>query len=75
MEILRGERSSSYKAFIQNGFKLCPRQALHARTLGFVHPKTGKQMDFTSELPADMQALIAKWRIYISGRKETETIS
>jgi len=54
-EILRGERSGSYKQFIQNCFKICPRQALHARTLGFVHPDTGKQMDFTSSLPNDMQ--------------------
>ena len=64
-EILRGERSSSYKAFIQNCFKLCPRQVLHARTLGFVHPSTGQQMDFTSEWPHDMAAVIDKWRKYI----------
>ncbi len=66
-EILRGERSGSYKQFIQNCFKICPRQALHARTLGFVHPSTGKQMDFTSSLPNDMQQLIEKWRTYING--------
>ncbi|PTL32456.1 RNA pseudouridine synthase [Prevotella sp. oral taxon 376] len=67
MEILRGNRSSTYKAFIQNCFKICPRQVLHARTLGFVHPKSGEQMDFTSELPEEMDRLIAKWRIYING--------
>jgi 23S rRNA pseudouridine1911/1915/1917 synthase len=67
MEILRGQRSSAYKAFIQNCFKLCPRQALHAKTLGFVHPCTGKQMDFTSEWPADFAALIEKWRGFIKG--------
>lgn len=66
-EILRGTRSSSYKAFIQNCFKLCPRQALHAQTLGFVHPVTGEQMDFTSEWPDDFKALIEKWRNYVSG--------
>lgn len=66
MEILRGERSASYKAYIQNCFKLCPRQALHARTLGFVHPRTGKQMDFNSEWPDDFSALIDKWRKYIN---------
>lgn len=66
-EILRGERSASYKAFIQNCFSLCPRQALHARTLGFVHPKTKKQMDFTSELPTDLSSLIDKWRGYVKG--------
>ncbi len=65
MEILRGERSSSYKAFVQNCFKLCPRQALHAQTLGFVHPSTGKDMYFTSSLPADLQGVIDKWRVYI----------
>lgn len=66
-EILRGQRSSSYKAFIQNCFKLCPRQALHAKTLGFVHPTTGKQMDFDSEWPEDLQLLIEKWRNFIAG--------
>jgi 23S rRNA pseudouridine1911/1915/1917 synthase len=63
-EILRGERTASYKAYIQNCFKLCGRQALHAKTLGFVHPTTKEQMDFTSELADDMQALIEKWRNY-----------
>ncbi len=48
-EILRGDRTSSYKAFIHNCFELCPRQALHARTLGFRHPSTGEELDFTSE--------------------------
>lgn len=66
-EILRGERSSTYKAFVQNCFRLCPRQALHARTLGFVHPVTRQQMDFTSNLPADMEALLQKWRSFIKG--------
>ena len=61
-EILRGERSASYKAFIQNCFKLCPRQVLHAQTLGFCHPTTGQQMDFSCPLPPDMQAVIEKWR-------------
>ena len=67
MEIIRGNRSSTYKAFIQNCFKVCGRQALHARTLGFVHPKTRKQMDFTSELPEDLQKLIERWRVYMKG--------
>ena len=66
-EILRGNRSTSYRAFIQNCFKLCNRQALHARTLGFVHPKTHQQMDFTSALPTDLEALIEKWRAFING--------
>ena len=64
-EILRGERTASYRAFITNCFRLCPRQVLHARTLGFRHPSTGQQMDFTSDLPDDMQALIEKWRKFL----------
>lgn len=67
MEILRGQRSSTYKAFIQNCLNLCHRQALHAKTLGFVHPKTNREMNFTSDLPEDMQQLLQKWRVYIHG--------
>ena len=63
-EILRGERTARYKQFIANCLALCPRQALHARTLGFVHPRTLKQMDFSCPLPADMEALLDKWRTY-----------
>lgn len=65
-EILRGERTSSYKAFIENCLKLCPRQALHAQTLGFRHPATARQMDFSCPLPLDMQALVDKWRRRLS---------
>ena len=61
-QILRGEQTSSYKAFIRNCMELCPRQALHAKTLGFQHPVTGEEMDFQSELAPDMLALIEKWR-------------
>lgn len=63
-EILRGERTAKYRQFVDNCFKICPRQALHARTLGFVHPSTGEEMFFTSEIPADMTAMIEKWRAY-----------
>ncbi len=66
-EILRGERSASYRAFIQNCFSICPRQALHAKTLGFAHPTTGNKMDFNSELPDDMAQLISKWRGFNQG--------
>ena len=62
--VLRGVPSAKYKAFIDNCFKLCPRQALHARTLGFVHPRTGQEMFFTADVPADMTALITRWRDY-----------
>lgn len=61
-EILRGNMSATYKAFVHNCFSVCPRQALHARTLGFVHPRTGREMFFTSDMPADMTALLEKWR-------------
>jgi 23S rRNA pseudouridine1911/1915/1917 synthase len=74
-QILRGERTASYKAYIQNCFKLCPRQALHAKTLGFVHPKTGEQMDFTSTLPDDMSAVIEKWLNRLKNNEIKELIS
>ena len=61
-EILRGEITASYKAFVRNCLAICPRQALHARTLGFKHPRTGEEMDFSSCLPDDMAALLDKWR-------------
>lgn len=61
-DILRGDHSTSYRAFIRNCLELCPRQALHARTLGFRHPRTEEEMFFTSPLPPDMEALIEKWR-------------
>ncbi|MDE7125095.1 MAG: RluA family pseudouridine synthase, partial [Muribaculaceae bacterium] len=60
-EILRGNTSSSYRHFITNCMDVCPRQALHARTLGFVHPRTGDEMFFSADLPADMTELIEKW--------------
>ena len=61
-QILKGTTFAKYRQFVENCFKVCPRQALHAKTLGFVHPATGKEMMFSSELPPDMQALIEKWR-------------
>lgn len=67
-QILKGTTYSKYRQFVQNCFETCPRQALHAKTLGFVHPLTGKEMFFNSELPQDMAALIEKWRAYVSSR-------
>ncbi len=61
-EVLRGTTSAKYRQFVRNCFVVCPRQALHARTLGFVHPKTGEEMFFTSPVPADMTAMIERWR-------------
>ena len=66
-KILRGNRSASYAAFVNNCFDACPRQALHARTLGFVHPETGQEMFFSAPIPADMSALIERWRTYAAG--------
>lgn len=63
-KILRGISTAKYTQFAQNCFKTCPRQALHAKTLGFVHPTTGKEMFFNSEIPDDMSALIKKWEDY-----------
>ena len=64
-QILRGNRFASYKKFVENAFAICPRQALHAQTLGFFHPILKRQMDFSSTLPPDMTALIEKWRKYV----------
>jgi len=69
-EILKGTHFSKYKQFVNNCIETCPRQALHAMTLGFVHPRTGEEMFFTSPLPEDMTNLIDKWRNYISNREE-----
>lgn len=67
-EILRGTRFSKYTQFVKNCFNVCPRHALHAKTLGFTHPRTGKRLFFESELPDDMKQLFEKWRRYISSR-------
>lgn len=61
-QILRGVNSGAYRKFVANCFEVCPRQALHARTLGFVHPVTHCEMFFTSELPDDFKALLDRWR-------------
>lgn len=63
-DILKGTTATKYKQFVKNCFEICPRQALHAKTLGFVHPRTGEFMHFESELLDDMQQLIEKWRGY-----------
>ena len=68
--ILKGTTFSRYTQFVKGCFEACPRQALHARTLGFRHPRTGQEMDFEAPLPPDMQTLISLWRDYISQRGE-----
>ncbi|MDE7402574.1 MAG: RluA family pseudouridine synthase [Muribaculaceae bacterium] len=70
-KVLKGNTSSSYHKFVENCFKICPRQALHARTLGFKHPHTGEDMFFTAPVPEDMTQLIEKWR----NRTVAETLS
>ena len=64
--VLKGTPTAKYKQFVDNCFELCPRQALHARTLGFRHPETGKEMDFEAPLPPDMENLFEKWRRFRS---------
>lgn len=68
-EILKGTTFTKYKQFVQNCFNICPRQALHARTLGFVHPRTNEEMMFEAPIPEDIQQLTEKWRGYISNRE------
>ncbi len=71
-EILRGERTGSYRQFVANCMRECSRQALHARTLGFRHPVTGEEMDFSCEIPADMMRLIERWRSFVAGSRKTD---
>lgn len=66
--IVKGTVFSKYKQFVDNCFAICPRHALHAKELGFVHPVTRKPMHFTSDLPPDMDHLIEKWRRYSRNR-------
>jgi 23S rRNA pseudouridine1911/1915/1917 synthase len=70
--IVKGTVYAKYKQFVENCFAICPRQALHAKTLGFVHPVTQKEMYFDTPLPDDMQDLIAKWRSYSAGFKNKD---
>jgi len=65
-EVLKGNRTAKYQQFVRNCFEICPRQALHAKTLGFTHPTTGEEMFFDSELPDDLTQVIEKWRRYYS---------
>lgn len=67
-KIRKGTVYSKYKQFVHNAFKICPRQALHAKELGFVHPTTGEEMLFDSELPDDMKNVLEKWRHYVENR-------
>jgi 23S rRNA pseudouridine1911/1915/1917 synthase len=68
--ILKGTTFTKYKQFVDNCFKVLPRQALHAKTLGFTHPKTGEFMQFNSELPEDIVGALNKWRNYTLNHHE-----
>ncbi|NBB18737.1 RluA family pseudouridine synthase [Runella sp. CRIBMP] len=65
-KVLRGTTSGSYRAFVENCFQLMPRQALHAKSLGFEHPRTKQWMQFESELPEDFMAVLAKWEKFVA---------
>ncbi len=71
-DILKGTTFTKYKQFVQNCFKTLPRQALHAKTLGFTHPTTGEFMQFNSEVPKDITACLEKWRTYSENSKDLE---
>jgi 23S rRNA pseudouridine1911/1915/1917 synthase len=68
-QILKGTTFTKYQQFIKNCFKILPRQALHAKSLAFDHPVTGKRLSFDSDLPDDMVQVIEKWRKYTAGRE------
>ena len=67
--ILKGTTFTKYKQFVQNCFKTCPRQALHAKSLEFKHPKTNSLVSFNSDLPDDMLMLVEKWRNYSKNQR------
>jgi 23S rRNA pseudouridine1911/1915/1917 synthase len=69
-QILKGTTFTKYKQFVQNCFDILPRQALHAASLAFTHPTSGKRLSFESPLPADMQEVIEKWRRYVKYKKD-----
>jgi 23S rRNA pseudouridine1911/1915/1917 synthase len=69
-KILKGTTFTKYRQFVENCFRSCPRQALHAKTLGFIHPTTEEALSFNSELPEDLQVLVEKWRNYSHFKSE-----
>src|SRR5690606_29813075 len=68
-QILKGTTFTKYRQFVENAFKILPRQALHAKTLGFVQPASGKAMRFDSELPLDFADCLEKWRAYAKNQE------
>ena len=72
--IVKGTVYSKFKTFVQRCFDLCPRQALHAKSIGFVHPTTKQYVSFDSELPDDMQQMLDRWRTYVGHRRLTNSL-
>jgi 23S rRNA pseudouridine1911/1915/1917 synthase len=72
--IVKGTVFTKYKQFVENCFEICPRHALHAKTIGFLHPRTRVEVKFDSDLPADMQAVIQKWRNYSETRIKRDAL-
>jgi 23S rRNA pseudouridine1911/1915/1917 synthase len=68
-KILKGTSFTKYKQFVENCFSLLPRQALHAKTLGFIHPETGEKLIFDSNVPQDLDLGLQKWRQYAQHKK------
>ncbi len=68
--IVKGTVFSKYRRFVEHGFDMCPRQALHARLLGFTHPRTGERMTFEADMPEDMSAVLTRWRNYLTSREK-----
>ncbi len=72
--IVKGTVYSKFKTFVERCFELCPRQALHAKSIGFIHPTTGQRVHFDSGLPDDMQAALDRWRTYVGHRRLTNSL-
>ena len=66
--ILKGTTFSKYRQFVENCFRIMPRHGLHARSLGFVHPTTGRRVHFERDMPQDMASVVERWRNYVAGR-------
>lgn len=73
-KILKGTIYSKYKTFVENCFAILPRQALHAKTLGFIHPSSGEHLFFDSEIPEDLTHVISKWRTYVKAKHLDEDL-
>lgn len=72
--IVKGTVYSKYRIFAERCFALCPRQALHAKSIAFTHPTTGERMKFVSDLPEDMSAMLDKWRSYVGPRRQNDQL-